>query len=174
MSPALRKLVLTAHISVSAGWLGAVVAFLGLAVAGVTSQSPQTVRAVYLAMELMGWYALVPLAFASLATGLIQSLGSEWGLFRHYWVVFKFLINLFATLVLLIYMQTLERLAAVAAAPPRSGDVDALRSPSPLLHASAALVLLLAATILAVFKPRGLTWYGRRKLAEQRLRVRSS
>jgi hypothetical protein len=164
LDPALRKLLLTVHISVSAGWLGAIVAFLALAVAGVTSQNPQTVRAVYLAMELMGWYALVPLAFASLVTGLIQSLGSKWGLFRHYWVVFKLLINLFATTVLLMYTQTLDALAQVAAATPSSGgDLGALRTPSPLLHACAALLLLLAATVLAVYKPRGLTPYGRRK-----------
>jgi hypothetical protein len=164
LDPALRKLLLTVHISVSAGWLGAIVAFLALAVAGVTSQNPHTVRAVYVAMELMGWYALVPLAFASLVTGLIQSLGSKWGLFRHYWVVFKLLINLFATIVLLMYTQTLDALAQVAAATPSSGgDLGALRTPSPLLHACAALLLLLAATVLAVYKPRGLTPYGRRK-----------
>jgi hypothetical protein len=162
VSPELRKLVLTAHISVSAGWLGAIVGFLALAVAGVTSENPQTVRATYLAMELMGWYALVPLALASLATGLIQSLGSTWGLFRHYWVVFKLLINVFATIVLLMYTQTLDSLAQ-AATESSGGDISALRTASPLLHACAALLLLLAATVLAVYKPSGLTPYGRRK-----------
>lgn len=159
LSPGLRKLVLTVHVSASVGWLGAVVAFLALAVAGLASEDAARVRGSYVAMELIGWYALVPLALASMLTGLIQALGTHWGLFRHYWVVFKLLINLFATIVLLLYMQTLEHFARVAA----GNDLSALRSASPLLHAGAALALLLVATTLAVFKPQGLTPYGQRK-----------
>lgn len=169
MTPGLRKFVLTAHVSASVGWVGAVVAFLGLATAGLTSEDAQTVRAVYLTMELVGWYALVPLALASLLTGLAQSLSTQWGLLRHYWVVFKLLINVFATIVLLIYTQTLDHFADIAAetALP-SGDLSGLRSSSPLLHAAAALFLLLVATTLAVYKPRGLTPYGQRKQRDQR------
>jgi hypothetical protein len=164
MAPVLRKLALTVHVSASVGWLGAVVAFLALAVAGLTSEDAQTVRAAYLTMELLGWYTLVPLAIASLLTGLVQSLVTPWGLFRHYWVVFKLLINLFATIVLLLYTQTLDSFADVAAATSSSsGDLSRLRSTSPLLHAGLALLLLLVATTLAVYKPRGLTPYGQRK-----------
>src|SRR5215218_6585420 len=50
MAPCLRKFVLTAHVTSSVGWLGAVTVFLALAVAGLTSQDAQTVRAAYLAM----------------------------------------------------------------------------------------------------------------------------
>ena len=106
MTPRLRKFALTAHVTSSVGWLGAVAVFLALAVAGLTSQDAQTVRAAYLAMELTGWFVLVPLSLASLLTGLVQSLGTAWGLFRHYWVLFKLLINVVATIVLLLYMQT--------------------------------------------------------------------
>ena len=114
-------------------------------------------------MELTGWFVLVPLALASLVSGLVQSLGTTWGLFRHYWVLFKLLINVFATVVLLLYMQTLRFLADVAAQTTlSSNDLDVLQSPSPVLHAAAALLLLLVATVLAVFKPRGMTRYGRR------------
>jgi hypothetical protein len=168
MTPGLRKLALTAHVTSSVGWLGAVVGFLALAVAGLISADPQIVRAAYLAMEPIGWFALVPLALASLLTGLIQSLGTTWGLFRHYWVLFKLLINLFATIVLLLYMQTLDDFARVAADTSFTADLSELRSPSPALHAGAALLLLLVATTLGVYKPRGLTPYGRRKERERR------
>jgi hypothetical protein len=169
MTPGLRKLVLTAHVTFSVGWLGAVVGFLALAIAGLTSDDAQTVRAAYLVMELTGWYVLVPLALASLLSGLVQSLGTEWGLFRHYWVLFKLLINLLATIVLLMYMQTLGYLAGVAAETTlSSGDLSGLRSPSPVLHAGAALLLLLVATTLSVYKPRGLTPYGQRKQRARR------
>jgi hypothetical protein len=64
MTPRLRKFVLTAHVTSSVGWLGAVAVFLALAVIGLTSQDAETVRAVYLVMEPAAWFVLAPLAFA--------------------------------------------------------------------------------------------------------------
>src|SRR5215216_5622851 len=119
LTPRLRKLALTAHVTSSVGWLGAVVAFLALSMA---SQDPQTVRGAYLVMELTGWVVLVPLSLASLLTGLVCSLSSSWGLFRHYWVLFKLVINVVATIVLLLYMQTLDALGDVAAATASSSS----------------------------------------------------
>jgi hypothetical protein len=163
MTPRLRKFALTAHVVSSVGWLGAVAGSLALAVAGLTSQDAQIVRAAYLTMDWAGWFVLVPLAGASLLTGLVQSLVTHWGLFRHYWVLAKLLINLFATIVLLLYMQTLGSLAGLAADTTLSrDDLGVLRSPSPVLHAGAALLLLLLATGLAVYKPRGMTRFGRK------------
>src|SRR5688572_15530400 len=115
MHPRVRRLALTAHVTSSVGWLGAVTAFLGLAVVGLTGHDPQTVRGAYLVMEPAAWFVLVPLAIASLLTGLVQALGTTWGLFRHYWVVFKLLITVVATTVLLIYMETFSFMADVAA-----------------------------------------------------------
>jgi hypothetical protein len=157
--------VLTAHVVTSVGWLGAVAAFLAVGVVGLTSEKAETVRAAYLVMEPAAWLILVPLAFASLVTGLVQSLVTTWGLFRHYWVVFKLAINVFATFVLLMYMETFSVMADVAADP--SADLDAVRSASPVLHAAFALVLLLVAVTLAVYKPRGMTRYGHRKQRER-------
>jgi hypothetical protein len=164
MGLGLRKLALTAHVAASVGWLGGAAAFLALGVVGLTSDDPDTVRGAYLVMEPAAWFVLVPLAFASLLTGLVQSLVTPWGLFRHYWVVFKLLINVAATIVLLIYMETFSSMAR-AAADPRA-DLGVVRTPSPVVHAGLALVLLLVATTLAVYKPRGLTPYGVRKQTE--------
>ena len=143
------------------GWFGAVVVFLALAVVGLTNQDAQIVRGAYLVMEPAAWFVLVPLAFASLLTGLVRSLGTEWGLFRHYWVVFKLLITGFATIVLLIYMETFSFMAGVAADPV--ADLAVVRNTSPGLHAVLALLVLLVATVLGVYKPRGITPYGARK-----------
>ncbi len=167
--PGLRKLALTAHVVFSVGWLGAVAASLALAGVGLASQDAELVRAVYIVLEPLGWSTLVPLSVASLLTGLLQSLGTKWGLFRHYWVVMKLAINVLATVILLLYMQTLGFLADVAAATTTSGgDLGPLRSPSPVLHGAGALLLLLAAAALSVYKPRGMTRYGQRKQLEQR------
>ncbi len=166
LAPGLRKFALTAHVTASVGWLGAAAGFLALAIAGLTSQDAQMVRAVYLAAEPITRFVLVPLALASLLTGLVQALSTPWGLFRHYWVLFKLLINVVGTIVLLTYMKTFRFMADVAADP--SADLGVVRTASPVLHAVAAVLLLLAATVLAVYKPRGTTPYGRRKQREER------
>ncbi|MFC4950994.1 DUF2269 domain-containing protein [Pseudonocardia sp. GCM10023141] len=168
MNGRLRKFVLTTHIACSVGWLGAVAASLALAVAGLISSDPAVVRAVYLTMELMGWTVLVPLSLASLLTGLVQALGSRWGLLRHYWVVAKLLLNLVAITVLLLYMQTLGVLADTATQGGSGSDLGELQNPSPVVHGGAAVLLLLVATGLSVYKPTGMTRYGQRKQQEQR------
>jgi hypothetical protein len=173
LSPSLRKLALTVHVTASVGWLGAVAAFLALSIIGMTSDQEPTVRAVYLAMEASGWYVLVPLSVASLLSGVIQSLGTRWGLLRHYWVVIKLCINVIASIILVLYTQTLAELADRAGGPATGHELDALRSPSPVIHAAAALILLVMATILSVYKPRGLTRHGQRK-ARQQARILAS
>jgi hypothetical protein len=160
--------MLTAHVTCSVGWLGAIAAFLALALAGLNSLNASTVRAVYVAMELIGWYVIVPTSFASLLTGIVQALGTKWGLLRHYWVVAKLLIAVLATAVLMMHMRPISYVARVAAGAALShGDLRALRV-QIVADAGAALVVLLVATALSVYKPRGLTRYGWRKQGEQR------
>ena len=161
MTPGYRKIALTAHVSASVGWIGAVAGFLALAVAGITSKDAQTVRAAYLAMELIAWFVIVPLAFTSLLTGFIQSLGTNWGLLRHYWVVAKLSLTVLATIVLLLKMEPISYLAGAAGATTLSSP--ALRGVRIQLiaHAAGGMLVLLVATILSIFKPWGMTPYGR-------------
>jgi hypothetical protein len=164
--PALRKFAFTTHVLSSVGWLGAVLVFLAMAIVGLTSQDEATVRGAYLVMAPAAWFVLVPLAHASLLSGIVLSLSTTWGLIRHYWVVWKLLITVFSTVILLVYMGTFRQMAGVAA--DATVDLHLVRNASPLLHASLALVLLLVASVLAVYKPLGMTAYGRRKQGEQR------
>jgi hypothetical protein len=159
-APALRRFTLTTHVTSSVGWVGAVLVFLALAAIGLTSGDERTVRGAYLVMASAAWFVLVPLAHAALISGVALSLGTPWGLFRHYWVVLKLAITLFATVILLIYMGTFREMAGVAADP--IVELGLVRNPSPLVHSVLALVLLVAATILGIYKPFGMTPYGRR------------
>jgi uncharacterized membrane protein len=169
MPSRIRKVALTVHITSTLSWLGAIAGFLALAIAGLRSNDVQLVRSTYLAMELTGWYVLVPLCVASLLTGLIMSLGTTWGLFRHYWVVIKFVITVVSSVILFMYTQTLEQLGDLARNSTLS--IEALRNGSPVLHASAAILALLVNTVLSVYKPRGMTAYGRNKVERRRLPV---
>jgi hypothetical protein len=172
LSPSGRRLWLTTHIGTSVGWLGAVVTSLALAVIGVTSTDPELVRSVYVTLELIGWMVLVPFSLGSLGTGLVQSLGTRWGLLRHYWVIVKLIINLSAAVVLFIYMGTLERLAQLARRSSFIGDLAAAQSPSPVLHSALALLLLIGAMVLSVYKPKGVTRRGMRHAAQSHVSER--
>lgn len=164
MKPGIRKLALTTHVSVSVGWIGAVLAYLALVVAAMTVDADQFLRAAWIALELIGWYVIVPLALCALFTGLVIALGTPWGLWRHYWVLMSLLLTVIATAVLLGHMPTVSSFAGIAAGPTIRGARGilgpALRG--ELLHAGAGVLVLLAIEALNVYKPRGLTAYGRR------------
>jgi uncharacterized membrane protein len=166
MGPGLRKFVLAAHLTFSVGWIGAVVAYLGLGVSAVTSQDAQTVRAAWIAMELIGWSVIIPLALASNLTGLVMALGTPWGLFRHYWVLISLVLTVLSTIVLLEHMPTVSSLADLAR---KADDADLAGGlGGDLFHPGVGLLVLLVITVLNVYKPRGLTPYGWRRQQEER------
>ena len=160
MPPSLRKFVRTGHVVVTVGWLGSVAAFLALAVAGLASPDAQIVRASYLAMDLIARFVIVPLSIIPLLlTGPLLSLGTPWGLFRHYWVIVKLVINLLSTAILLVHLRPIRHMVRVA----MEGTLSSADRPVEIqlaVAAAAGLLALLVATGLAVYKPRGMTACG--------------
>ena len=165
MTPRLRKFALTVHLTCSVGWIGAVMAYLGLVIAAITSQDSRVLQALWLAMELIGWYIIVPLALASLFSGLVMALGTPWGLFRYYWVLLSLVLTVLATVVLLVHMQTVSNITGIAAETP-SAAVGGL--PGEFVHAGIGMLVLLVIQVLNIYKPRGTTPYGWRKQQERR------
>jgi hypothetical protein len=173
MPPGIRRLALTAHLTCSVGWIGAACAYLTLGVWAATTTDAEATRAAWSAMEVTGWWAIIPLAVTALVTGLVMSLGTPWGLFRHYWVVISFALTALCTVVLVLHMPTVTATAAMlrrmdtglGTAGMGHGAVG-----GDLFHPGAGLVLLLAVAVLNVYKPRGLTPYGWRKQQEERAR----
>jgi hypothetical protein len=170
MAPGLRKLALTVHVACSVGLLGAIAGFFALGIAGLGSRDPALLRSAYPAMELTTWFAIVPLAVAALLTGLLQALGTPWGLIRHYWVLAKLLLTLLATLVLLLQLEPIGYLADAVTEPSFAADhLLPLRLSLVWPHAGGGLLVLLATVALSVYKPRGWTRHGWRKRHAQRL-----
>lgn len=157
LSPPWRKLVLVLHVTTSLGFVGAVAAFLALATTGATAR-PELAYAAYQAMQVVTWQVIVPLAFATLVIGIVQSLGTPWGLFRYYWVIVKLVLTIIAVAVLMLQTPTIEALALAAS----GGDLEGYAGArfSMMLHAAGGAIVLLIATVLSVYKPRGLTGYG--------------
>jgi hypothetical protein len=165
-------MTITAHVTFSVGWLGAVAAFLALSIAGLTSRDADVVRGAYLSMDLISRFVVIPMCFAALATGLLQALGTPWGLFRYYWILVKFGLAIFATIALLVHQfvamaEAAKRVSGAAVETLFSADLAPLKT--ELVRApSLAILLLLVVTTLGVYKPWGLTRYGRRKQQERR------
>ena len=166
MSPSVRKFALAVHVTSSISWIGAVVVYLVLGATAVLSSETQTVRAAWTAMDITGWWAIVPLAIAALATGLIMSLGTQWGLIRHYWVLISLALTVLSTAVLVLHMPAVSRMASMA----QQTDGAELRAlGGDLFHPGVGLLVLLTINVLNTYKPAGITPYGWRKQREQRL-----
>jgi hypothetical protein len=163
MPPRWRKFVLTLHIVTSVGWIGALAAYLVLDIAATSGGDVAMVRAAYGAMEMVARYAIVPLAFAALLIGILNALGTPWGLFRHYWVAMSLVLTVFATAVLMSEIRTIGYLAETAA-----GIADPRTLPGTLVHSVGGLLVLLVIMTLSIYKPRGMTRYGWRKQQQER------
>jgi hypothetical protein len=168
MSPGLRKAALTAHVTSSLGWFGSVAAFLALAIVGLRSTDAGMVRASYIAMDVTAWTVIVPLCALTLVTGAVQSLGTTWGMFRHYWVIAKLVLTVPASAILLLHMRPISHLANVVAAGPMTADDERRLRIQLVANAGAALFVLIVTTVLSIYKPRGLTPYGQRKQRAER------
>jgi hypothetical protein len=161
----LRKFALATHITVSVGWIGAVLAYLALGLASVAGQDAVTARAAWSAMLVIGWWVIVPLGVASWATGVVVSVGTPWGLFRHYWVIVSLALTTVSLAILLLHMPAVSTLALVA----RTVDDRQLRTlGGDLMHPGVGLLVLLSVTWLNVYKPAGVTPYGWRTQRERR------
>lgn len=162
MKPPTRKALLTLHIVFSVGWVGAVLAYLALAVAGLASGDSQRITGAYLAMEMIARWVIVPCSFLAVVFGVVLSLLTEWGLVRHYWVLVKLVLSVIATTILLLHFRVIVQMAARAAeAIVHPGEAMSFRVPL-LVHAGGGLIALLAITVISIFKPWGLTPFGRK------------
>jgi hypothetical protein len=117
----------------SVGWIGAVVAYLALGVAAVTSSDTQTIRSAWTGVELTGWWVIAPLSIAA----LVMSLGTRWGLFRHYWILISLALTVVCTAVLLLHMPTVSAMASLA---PTADDADLRALGGDLFHPTVGLL----------------------------------
>ena len=150
MNASLRKSLLTMHIVSSAGWIGALLAFLALALADSAGADTRAREATAYAMALITWKVILPLCVLSVASGLAQAL--EGPLLRSYWVLFKALIGAVATGVLLLKLQPIQALPQLHSAGAEAAGGLRL---SLIVHAVGGLVLLLGSAVLGIYRPPG-------------------
>jgi len=158
MSARLRKFALTVHVVSSVGFLGAVLVFFALATFAITSISQAPARASYVAMALITQLVIVPACGLSLFTGLVQSLGTTWGLLRYYWVIVKLALTLGCTIALVAHMRPIQYAAWIAT--QSSIELPISNKFQLAIASGLAAAALVATTALSIYKPQGLTRWG--------------
>ncbi|MYT32419.1 MULTISPECIES: hypothetical protein [unclassified Streptomyces] len=157
LSRPLRRALLVVHVAVSVGWLRLSAGLLALGITGSTAGSAAAAAGVYRAMRILTDFLVLPVALASLAGGVVLSLGTHWGLARHRWIVTKFRLTLAAVgLTVCALRPGTAGLAAAAVAGRPASDPGLLATPA----VSSARYLFL--TAISVLKPWGRTRRGGR------------
>ena len=153
-----RRAALVVHVVASASWVGLTLGLLALGITAATTGSAVTVEASVRAMKLFADWLLLPVAFLTLVSGLVLSLGTQWGLARHRWVYVKFWLTLATTVATVFALRpgVNSAVAAVAAGGPLPDAGDVMMG--PIVSLSAYVFM----TVISVLKPWGLTKRGRR------------
>lgn len=92
LRPAGRRLWLTLHVGFSVSWLGSSMIMLMLAIIGASTSDLALRKHTYAIMYIIDLSIVISLMVLSVTTGLVLSLGTRWGLVRHWWVLVKFVI----------------------------------------------------------------------------------
>jgi hypothetical protein len=146
-----HKVALTAHVLTSVGWFGIAAVMLAGALAAIWA-TPPVAQDLYRGLEAAPWLS-IPFGLASIATGALLGLGTRYGLVRNWWVVAKMAISVVVVLTD----------AVVVRAQAHSALVAGMSGGSVIGPTAAHVVALTVATVLSVFKPRGVTPWARRR-----------
>lgn len=153
-----RRATLVVHVAASAGWLGLTLGLLALALTAYTTESASVIEASYRSMRVFTDWLVLPVAFLTLVSGLVLSLGTKWGLARHRWVFIKFWLTLATTT-----GSALALRPGVSSAADTVAAGGTVTEPRDLLMGPVvSLTAYLFMTVISVLKPWGLTRRGRR------------
>ncbi|MEW2610544.1 DUF2269 domain-containing protein [Streptomyces sp. NPDC047880] len=154
-----RRAALVVHVTASACWLGLSLGLLALGTTAASTGSAATVEASVRAMKLFADWLLLPVAFLTLLSGLLLSLGTKWGLARYRWVYTKFWLTLATTTATVLALRpgVNSAVTAVAAGGPLPDAGDVLFGPVVSLSAYVFM------TVISVLKPWGKTRRGHRR-----------
>lgn len=139
---------------VSFGAFGLYLAFFTLAITGLTTSDPQVLRTCYLAMGILSSVLILPVNLAVVISGLVLALGTQWGLFRYYWVVTKLVLTLFLATASILGLRARisEAIGNLDAIPSTAHDVGSVGT-FLVVALPIAMCIYIANTVLAIYKP---------------------
>ncbi|WP_280382607.1 PDR/VanB family oxidoreductase [Nocardia wallacei] len=174
LAPRPRKALVAAHVVAASCWVGTALVVTAMAVVAMTTADIETSRVTYELMAVFDITLLPWTNFATILTGLALGITTSWGLIRYYWVAIKLAIAVGILFVAFGFLHdALERAAEQAAHLAETGG-----TPGELTAAAdvalwgfgGALLSLVAALLLSLYKPGGKTPRGRRLLPSRRTR----
>ena len=140
--------MLTLHLVTALGLIGIASVLSALGAAGWSGADPETI---YPAMSLVARAVLTPLIILALVVGITQALIVGYGLTRHWWVTTK--LGILSALVLVEVAVVLPGLGRAAGAATAGQEVTTAQQITATLAPAAAMILMLVAASLGVFKP---------------------
>jgi hypothetical protein len=172
-----RRAMLTLHIALSVGWLGASMGMLTLAIAARAGRPAGHARSAYWAMHLLADVLLVPLSLGVLLIGVLVAATTPWGLLRHRWVLVKLVATCAAVVLSLLALPAMTEIA-YRAATQHAPAAERSAGTRLIIAGSVSVALYLSLTAISVLKPWGRTAHGRRQVSGStrptRIRPRSS
>jgi len=160
-----RKVLVTLHVALSVGWLGASMVMLTLAITAQASQPGGQSRSAYWAMHLLADVLLIPLSISVLLIGLAVAATSPWGLLRHRWVLVKLIATCIAVTLSLLALPAMTGIAYQNATQHAlAAERDA--GTRLIIASSVSVALYLSLTAISLFKPWGPTGRGRRHTSQ--------
>ncbi len=161
LSPRWRKVMLTLHVAVSVGWLGSAYGMVVLGLVAWGNSDPLIRYGAYVALHDSDRLIMIPGSLAALATGLIVSLFTQWGLVKHFWVLTKLTLTVSAMVFAALYVS--QKATQAMALTDHGAQVSVGSLGWQVVLGSVVMVVILATnTTLSVFKPWGRTRWGRK------------
>lgn len=174
VAPRTRKALVATHVVFSGSWLGVGAVMITLTILAATADDVGASHYSYRLLELFDQTILPWSSFGAILSGIAVSLTTKWGIVKHYWVFTKLVL---AIVVLTCAFSFLHAWVVTAATESRQlagsgGDVAELGAVRTLLIGGFAFAVsnVLAATVISVYKPWGMTQRGRRE-AQRRART---
>ncbi|WP_340682674.1 hypothetical protein LCL61_28945 [Amycolatopsis coloradensis] len=165
LSPGKRKLWVMLHVGLSVSWLGIAISMVVLSTVGYATENAELRHGAYELMHIFDLFIVIPTMMLSIITGLVVSLGSKWGLAKHWWVLLKLVIALGIPAVAIVESQWVQELAERTLDPAAEPGATGLTLMICMIVFSAALW---TATYLSVFKPGGKTRWGKKNIERER------
>ncbi|GAA4825186.1 membrane protein [Actinomycetospora corticicola] len=151
-----RQLLVFVHVVVSLGWMGAGAANVVLTSTAAVTDDVELRRACYLLVSTIDLWLVIPGAFLALATGVVLSLVTPWGLVTYWWVLVKLVLTVAVILYSTFFVGVwVEQSVALGTSP---SPVAVPLVVGPLVSMAAFLLM----TWASVAKPWGRTPWRRR------------
>ncbi|GAA1869734.1 membrane protein [Pseudonocardia ailaonensis] len=149
---AARRSMLTLHVVSTAAWLGLDVA-LGVLVF-VPMANPALTAACYQVLPLLFWPVLTA-GLLALLSGVGIGVMTRWGLVRHWWVAAKLVMNLLLLVLIALLLHPALTDAGEFGRALATGTPTTVEVPRIFMPPVVSTTVLLVATVLSVWKPKG-------------------